>query len=88
MATNLNQGKDCEIMVNEDILLKGLKRGENCIVGKLHSDRNINKEVIRSTMMKIWNPLQPFTVQNIGPNLFIFCFDCRTDLGRVMMRRP
>lgn len=34
-------------------LMEGLRKGDNSIVGKLHYDCTISKDVIRSTMSKV-----------------------------------
>lgn len=47
---SLSTEEDSEIVVEEKTLLEGIRRGENCLVGKLHSNRTIKKEVIQNTI--------------------------------------
>lgn len=66
--------EDEEVNINEQLLAKEVKKEELSIVEKLLVERIVNKEVLRSTMAKVWKTTKSFTVVEIKPNLFIFSF--------------
>lgn len=50
---NLTKEENSEINIDEESVLKGNKRGEFSIVGKLLFEHVVNKEIVQSTMAKI-----------------------------------
>lgn len=56
--------------------------GERSLVGKLLSDRKMNKEVIRATTSKIWKLRRTFTFHEIISNLFVVTFCNQRDRER------
>lgn len=80
--------EDCDILVHGQALEEGIKKGENNIIGKLHVECFINKDVLRTTMAKAWKTLKPFEAKELSSNTFIFSFDCPVDMQRIMHRRP
>lgn len=73
-----------EIFVNEQLIAKEIKRGENSIVEKLLVERKVNREIIRSTMSKAWKTTKIFNVVEIKPNLFIISFENKDDKEKVI----
>lgn len=73
-----------EIFLNDKEVLEGNKKGEHSLVGKLQANRKRNKEVLQSSLVKIWKTLKSFTIVDIRPNLFIIKFDCQYDKQRVI----
>lgn len=57
-------------------------------MGKIHAERMINKEVLQSILVNIWNMSKPFNVIDIGSNLFIIKFSGHYDKQRVMQGCP
>lgn len=45
----LTKEEDNEILIDEELLVEGIKKGDNNIVEKLHSDQTISKEIICTT---------------------------------------
>lgn len=51
-------------------------------------DRLIGKEVIQSTMVKLWKLTSPLSILDIHQNTFIFLFEIEEDMSWVMNCRP
>lgn len=76
------------IEVDVEKLSDTIKKGEISLVGKLCTDCLISKEVIRSTITKIWRVSKPFQFQEVSPNLFVITFENETDMERVLTGSP
>lgn len=50
----LNAAEGEEIKVSEDKLEQEIKKRDCCLVGKIHMDRAIVREVLLKTMQKVW----------------------------------
>lgn len=46
----LSNEEDDEIVVNEAVVMEKIKKGKNSIIGKLHMDQTITKEVMQYNM--------------------------------------
>lgn len=51
---SLTEAKGKQIKILDDLIEVEVKKGDPCIVGKLHIDRIIKKVVLKITMSKIW----------------------------------
>lgn len=40
-------------LVRQNVLVEEARKGDLCLVGKLQAERAINKDVLRSMMMKV-----------------------------------
>lgn len=80
--------KNSEIFIEDKLLLKEMKREKNSIIGKLHMNCSIEKDIFKNTMVKIWKTTKPFSVLDFGPNTYIFSFRIEEDLQCVMSRKP
>lgn len=81
---NLSTEEDNEIQVDEVAIRSEIQKGKNSVIGKLHIDRKIRKEAIRTTMSKVWKLSRPFTMLEISSNVFIFSFGSEEDTQKVM----
>ncbi|XP_042950114.1 uncharacterized protein LOC122282228 [Carya illinoinensis] len=63
---------------------KAPDKGERSVVGKICSERKIGREVVRSTMEKIWRVERHMEFQEIGNNSFIITFSSKKDKVEVM----
>lgn len=63
------------------------KKGEYNLVEKIQAERTINKEALRSTLLKLWKTTKLFTIFDISPNIFIIKYECQTSKQRVMQCR-
>lgn len=58
------------------------------MVGKLCSDHVVGKEIMRSTMAKLWRIRKAFVFHNISPNPSAISFKEHMDLDRVLVGKP
>ncbi|KAL5839078.1 hypothetical protein ACOSQ4_011686 [Xanthoceras sorbifolium] len=74
--------------LDDDLKEKGLRRMALSLVGKVISNRDINREAFKNTMVTIWRTKQDVEIELIGSNLFVFCFGCPWDRKRVLEGGP
>lgn len=84
----LSSKEESDIIVQEDVLLEEIKKGDNSVLEKLYVDRSISREVLRTTMAKAWRTVKPFLIKKINCNMFIFSFECHANMQRILNRRP
>lgn len=82
-----NEDEDEEIKVDEEKLVEESKKGEYSLVGKLHAERLVSKDVLRSTLLKIWKKIKPFFFNDINPYLYVITFESIEDKYRVLRGR-
>lgn len=83
---NLSNEEENEIVVDVGKLMEVNSKGKTSIIGKLHADHTISKEIIQKSMSKIWRTSKPFCILDIKQNIFIFSFDNDDDMNWVMHR--
>lgn len=81
---SLTEVEGLQIIFNDELIEVQVKKGDSCIVGKLHMECIIKKEVMQTTMSKIWRTFKPFLFVDINPNTFIIKFEDLADMNRVM----
>lgn len=64
--------------------MEGLRKGKTGHIGKLQAERTIRGEVIRNTMLKIWRTSKPFSIQEIGTNMYICIFEYLLNMRRIV----
>jgi hypothetical protein len=64
-----------------------VERGTACIVGKLLADRTMGKEILKTPMIRAWQPTGWVSFKNLGPNLFLIEFEHEWDKVRIMEGR-
>lgn len=80
--------EDNKIQFDEKAIRTNIQKEKNSVISKLYIDRKISKEVVRTTMNKAWKPTIPFSMLEISSNVFIFSFDSKDDMQKVMNRHP
>jgi hypothetical protein len=63
-------------------------RGTACAVGKLLAERTVGKEVLKTPMIRAWQPTGWVSFKTLGPNLFLIEFQHEWDKVRIMEGRP
>ncbi|KAL5741836.1 hypothetical protein ACOSP7_028568 [Xanthoceras sorbifolium] len=71
-------------MVDEGLKAEGIRRLSLSLVGKIVSNREVNREAFRNTIASIWRTKNEVEVESIGVNLFVFRFGCFWDRKRVL----
>ncbi|KAL5751043.1 hypothetical protein ACOSP7_025646 [Xanthoceras sorbifolium] len=75
-------------MVDEGLKAEGIRRLSLSLVGKIVSNREVNREAFRNTIASIWRTKSEVEVESIGVNLFVFRFGCFWDRKRVLEGGP
>ena len=65
-----------------------VERGMSCIVGKLLADRTLGKEILKTPMIRAWQPTSQVSLKTLGLNLFLIEFEHEWDKVRIMEGRP
>jgi hypothetical protein len=63
-------------------------RGTPCVVGKLLADRTLEKEILKTPLIRAWQPTGWVSFKTLGPNLFLIEFEHEWDKVRIMEGRP
>jgi hypothetical protein len=63
-------------------------RGTVCVVGKLLADRILGKEILKTPLVRAWQPTGWVSFKTLGPNLFLIEFEHREDKIQIMEGRP
>jgi hypothetical protein len=84
----LKEDESDELAIGESAMAPLISRGEACVVGKLLADRVVGKEVLKTPMIRAWQPSGRVTFKNLGPNLFLIEFQYEWDKSRIMEGRP
>ncbi|KAL5775637.1 hypothetical protein ACOSP7_013194 [Xanthoceras sorbifolium] len=75
-------------IIDEGLKAEGIRRLSLSLVGKIVSNREVNKEAFRNTIASIWRTKSEVEVESIGINLFVFRFGCFWDRKRVLEGSP
>jgi hypothetical protein len=62
---NLMEEEDEEVVAPEIEVEPMVNRGSACVVGKLLADRSVGKEVIKTPLMRAWQPTKGVTFKNL-----------------------
>jgi hypothetical protein len=65
-----------------------LQRGCSCMVGKLLTERFVDKDVLKTPMIRAWKPTGSVSFKQLGPNLFLIDFQNWWDKDRILKGRP
>jgi hypothetical protein len=84
----LSEGERIEITINETDIADLRGRSERCLLGRLMSDRRIQKEAFKTLMSRLWKTVETVTFKEIQDNLWLLEFSNREDKGRVLEGRP
>lgn len=77
---NLSNKEDSEIIVKSNQLKEEINKVKKSIIGKLDTDRSIDKEAIRNSMVKLQKLTRSLSVIDIHQNTFLFSFDSKEDV--------
>lgn len=63
-------------------------RGNACVVGKLLVDRTVGKEIIKTPLIRAWQPTRMVSFKALGVNLFLIEFEFKWDKTTIMEGCP
>lgn len=67
------------IEVTEDVPKRDRIKRQNIVIKKLCNNRVVEKNVIQTTMVKVWRVSKLATFTEVGKNTFIITFETITD---------
>ncbi|XP_035547260.1 uncharacterized protein LOC118348857 [Juglans regia] len=85
---SLSEKEKGEIHVESSLLESNIARGERCLVMSLLIDRYYNREALKNTMRKVWQPACKVRFKNLGSNLFLVEFEDDCDKQRIFQEAP
>lgn len=77
-----------EIIVELESVEEVINRGKKCLLVKLLTNKYYNREAFKSTMKKIWRPVKPLCLSEIGDGLMMAEFEEYYDKLRVVCDGP
>lgn len=72
----------------EEVIEEDTIKEQRSLVGKICLDRGISKEVIQTTMGKIWSLSKSTSFKEVEKNLFIITFSIEAEKQRVLLGKP
>ena len=67
---------------------EGGKIAAGCLIGKVLTSRNVNKEGLKIALQQAWQNIREVKVENMGENVFMFKFGAEVDKKRVLINGP
>ena len=74
-----------KLKANEKVVEELFNTG---LVGKLLADRNINKNVVKAIILKVWRTSKGMQIVDLRENVFLFKFSCEGDRKRILELGP
>lgn len=84
----MTEEENADVVINAPVLDGIVSKGQLCIMGKLLTERFVSKEIIKSKLIKVWQPTGSLSFKVLGENLFLIEFEHSWDKIRVMEGRP
>ncbi|XP_050278122.1 uncharacterized protein LOC126719632 [Quercus robur] len=78
-------GISLKLKANERVVEELFNTG---LVGKLLADRNINKNVVKAIILKVWRTSKGVQIVDLRENMFLFKFSYEGDRKRIMELGP
>jgi hypothetical protein len=85
---SLTEGEKIGIKVNEKEVLEARAIAGKCLVGKVWTDKSINREAFMSLLSTIWRIAGDVKFKDLKNNMWLFEFSDQADKRRVMEGRP
>jgi hypothetical protein len=74
--------------VDEGDIADGREVGGKCLIGKVWSEKNVNKEAFKFVFSTIWRTVGGVKFKELGNNIWFFEFTEENDKRRVMEGKP
>jgi hypothetical protein len=85
---SLTDGEKTGIQVDEGDIADGREVGGKCLIGKVWTEKNVNKEAFKSVFSTIWRTVGAVKFKELRDNIWLFEFADENDKRRVMEGRP
>lgn len=76
------------IKINNGMADAAREKDDRSVIGKICLEKQIEKEVLASTMAKVWRLSKQAMFQEVGSNVFVIAFNTHADKVKVMEGRP
>jgi hypothetical protein len=76
------------ISISEGEVTEAKTLGDSCLIGKIWSEKAVNKEAFKSVLSSLWRTVGRVIFKEVEDNMWIFEFTDREDKKRVMAGRP
>lgn len=87
-AITLKGGEEMKVSFKSEMKSKGEKIVAGCLIGKVLTSRNVNKEGLKIAMQQAWQTIREVKIDAMGENIFIFRFATETDKRRASAGGP
>lgn len=84
----LSEGEKEGIEINEGEINVGREKVAHCLVGRVGSEKRVNREAFRTMLTRLWKPSSSITFKEVHDRLWIFKFSDLEDKDRVLLGRP
>ncbi|XP_042950149.1 uncharacterized protein LOC122282261 [Carya illinoinensis] len=84
----LSEEEDASIILEEVDVSMVKSKGDLSLIGKIWCDRQLGKQVVESTMARIWRLSKPAVLKEVGRNVFVLSFATHANKERVEAGRP
>ncbi|XP_059429320.1 uncharacterized protein LOC132163147 [Corylus avellana] len=85
---SLTEGEKIGIQVEEGEIAADKEAGGKCLIGKVWTEKNINKEAFRSVLSTVWRTAGGVKFKELRENTWLFEFNDDVDKRRVLDGRP
>ena len=85
---SLTEGERIGIQVTDEEVADTRALGGKCLVGKVWTEKTINKEAFRSVLTGIWRIVGGVKIKELQDSLWLFEFSDVVDKNRIMEGRP
>jgi hypothetical protein len=85
---SLTGGENKGLIICEGELAGGRERADRCLVGKVGSDRRVNKEAFQTVLSQLWRTVGSVMFKEVQDNIWLFEFTDKDDKERVLEGRP
>jgi len=85
---SLLEGEKTGIMITEDDTTDLRMRSGRCMVGRVMSERRIQKDAFRALMARLWKTSGTVVFKELHENIWLIEFSSEADKRRVQEGRP
>ncbi|KAK3189118.1 hypothetical protein Dsin_028679 [Dipteronia sinensis] len=75
-------------LLDGKLMDEAIHRMSLCMVGKVLSNKRVNREAFRRVMGKVWQVAKGLDIESVTRNMFTFQFRDEFDLNRVVSGAP
>ncbi|XP_059436518.1 uncharacterized protein LOC132169508 [Corylus avellana] len=85
---SLTEREKVGISIDDSEVAEAKLQGNRCLVGRLWTEKGINKEAFKSVLSRLWRISSRVSFKEVLDKLWLFEFADKTDKRRVLVGRP